>query len=269
MPLVHVNGTDLFYEDTGPGSTGETIVFSHGLLFSTLMWEPQMRHFRERYRCIAYDHRGQGRSAESTLFSIGMELVYDDALGVLDRLADGPVHFVGLSMGGFVGLRIAAREPARLRSLALFETSAEPEPSENVPKYILLAWLARVFGIRLVADRVEPILFGRTFRTDPARASERRFWRARLIENRRTIHRAVRGVTDRLGIVDEIGSIRVPTLVAVGDEDVATVPAKAERIHRAIAGSRFARIPGAGHSASIEQPTRVNALLDEFYASLS
>jgi pimeloyl-ACP methyl ester carboxylesterase len=269
MPLLHVNGTDLFYEDTGPGSTGETIVFSHGLLFSTLMWEAQMRHFRDRYRCIAYDHRGQGRSAESTLFSIGMELVYDDALGVLDKLVDGPVHFVGLSMGGFVGMRIAARQPARLRSLALFETSAEPEPAENIPKYTMLAWVARALGIGLVADRVEPIMFGKTFRTDPARASERRFWRERLIENRRTIHRAVRGVTDRLGILEEIASITVPTLVAVGDEDVATVPAKAERIHEAIPRSRFAKIPGAGHSASIEQPARVNALLEEFYESLT
>jgi pimeloyl-ACP methyl ester carboxylesterase len=268
MPLLHVNGTDLFYEDTGPGSTGETIVFSHGLLFSTLMWEAQMRHFRDRYRCIAYDHRGQGRSAESTLFSIGMEIVYDDALGVLDKLVEGPVHFVGLSMGGFVGMRIAARHPGRLRSLALFESSAEPEPTENIPKYTMLAWVARAFGIRLVADRVEPILFGKTFRTDPARAGERRFWRERLIENRRTIHRAVRGVTDRLGIIDEIGSITVPTLIAVGDEDVATVPAKAERIHQGIPGSRFATIPGAGHSSSIEQPQRVNALLEEFYASL-
>jgi pimeloyl-ACP methyl ester carboxylesterase len=233
------------------------------------MWEAQMRHFRDRYRCIAYDHRGQGRSAESTLFSIGMELVYDDALGVLDKLVDGPVHFVGLSMGGFVGMRIAARQPARLRSLALFETSAEPEPAENIPKYTMLAWVARALGIGLVADRVEPIMFGKTFRTDPARASERRFWRERLIENRRTIHRAVRGVTDRLGILEEIASITVPTLVAVGDEDVATVPAKAERIHEAIPRSRFAKIPGAGHSASIEQPARVNALLEEFYESLT
>jgi pimeloyl-ACP methyl ester carboxylesterase len=268
MPLIHVNGTDLFYEDTGPGSTGETIVFSHGLLFSSLAWESQTMHLRERYRCIAYDHRGQGRSAECDLDSIDMERVYDDAVSVIDQLVGGPVHFCGLSMGGFVGMRLAARKPRTVRSLMLLETSADPEPQENVPRYRLLANIARLFGVGVVADRVEKIMFSKTFLNDPSRESERAFWRARLLETRRSIHRAVRGVVERRGVYDELGQIEVPTLVLVGEEDVATVPAKAERIHAAIRGSRLIRIPGAGHSSAVEQPARVNAALDEFLQSL-
>ena len=78
-------------------------------------------------------------------------------------------------------------------------------------------------------------------------------WKARLSANRRDIWRAVNGVIEREGVYDELASITVPTLIVVGDEDVATVPAKAERIHAAIRGSTLVRIPGAGHSSSVER----------------
>src|ERR1700690_2721745 len=115
MPLLDVNETSLYYDDTGPGSTGETLVFSHGLLWNTSLFAPQIEAFRGRYRCIAWDHRGQGRSAPDHRNCIGMELVTQDAIALLERLAPGPVHFVGLSMGGFVAMRVAARRPELVR----------------------------------------------------------------------------------------------------------------------------------------------------------
>jgi 3-oxoadipate enol-lactonase len=75
-------------------------------------------------------------------------------------------------------------------------------------------------------------------------------------------------VIERRGVYDELGRISAPTLVMVGDQDVATVPAKAERIHAAIRGSRLAIIPGAGHSASVEEPAFVSAALVEYFASV-
>src|SRR5512141_257131 len=105
MAELEVNGTTLYYEDTGPGSTGETIVFSHGLLWSTVMFARQIEALRGRYRCIAWDHRGQGKSASDYRHCIGMELVTQDALALLDHLKLPPVHFAGLSMGGFVAMR--------------------------------------------------------------------------------------------------------------------------------------------------------------------
>ena len=101
--MIDVNGTRLYYEDTGPGSTGETIVFSHGLLWCTALFAPQIAALRDRYRCIAWDHRGQGQSAIDHRNCIGIELVTQDAIALLAGLGTGPVHFVGLSMGGFVG----------------------------------------------------------------------------------------------------------------------------------------------------------------------
>jgi 3-oxoadipate enol-lactonase len=123
VPTLDVNETTLYYEDTGPGSTGETIAFSHGLLWGTELFEPQIAALRERYRCIAWDHRGQGRSAADHRNTIDMELVWQDAVALLEKLAPGErVHFCGLSMGGFVAMRMGARRPDLVRSLLLLET---------------------------------------------------------------------------------------------------------------------------------------------------
>jgi len=62
MPMIGVNGTALYYEDTG--GSGAPIVFSHGVLWNNTLFAPQIAALKDRYRCIAYDHRGQGRSAD-------------------------------------------------------------------------------------------------------------------------------------------------------------------------------------------------------------
>lgn len=269
MPRISVNTTSLHYEDTGPSSTGETVIFSHGLLWDAEMFAAQVAHLKERYRVIAYDHRGQGRSADDAADSISMETVYADAVALIETLKLGPVHFAGLSMGGFVAMRLGARRPDLVRSLILMETSAEPEPAENVPKYRKLNFIARWFGLGLVAAKVMPIMFSRDFMSDPARAAERAHWRRKLTGNRRSIWRAVNGVIDRQGVIAELPRIACPVLVMVGEQDTATVPAKAERIHAAIPQSRLVRIAKAGHSSSVEQPAAVNAALDEFLGSLT
>ena len=267
MPYLTTNGVSFYYEDTG--GPGPALVFSHGLLMSSRMFAGQMMAFKERYRCVSYDHRGQGQSSDPGGRSHDMDTCFRDAVAVIEGLDARPCHFVGLSMGGFVGMRLAARRPDLLYSLSLLETSAESEAAENVPRYKMLAFVAGLFGTRFVADRVMPILFGRTFMGDPARAEERASWRAEIASRPRTIVRAVRGVIERAGVMDEIGSIRLPTLVAVGDEDTATPPPKARRIHEHIPGSRLARIGTAGHSSSIEQPAEVTRVLSDFLSTLS
>src|SRR5574337_1936977 len=160
MPEIELaDGARLYYEDTGPGSTGQTIAFSHGLLWNTTMFAPQIAALRGRYRCIAWDHRGQGKSSGDWREHIGMELVWQDAVQLLEKLAGGPVHFCGLSMGGFVAMRMAASRPDLVRSLILLETSSLPEPRENVPRYRMLNRVVRMLGYRVVRSRVAPIMF--------------------------------------------------------------------------------------------------------------
>jgi 3-oxoadipate enol-lactonase len=266
MPTVNANGVTLYYEAQGSGP--ETIVFAHGLLMSGRMFERQIAAFRDRYRCVAFDFRGQGRS-EIAASGYDMDTVSEDAAALIESLGCAPCHFVGLSMGGFVGMRLAIRRPELLRSLILVETSAEPEPAENVGRYRLLNLVARWFGLRLVAGRVMPILFGQKFLNDPEREDERARWRALLLANdRRGITRAVTGVIERDGVSASLDRIAVPTLVVVGDQDVATVPEKAERIAAAIGGARLVVIPGAGHSSTIEEPAAVNLAIAAFLDGL-
>ncbi len=262
MPRLAVNATELHYEDSG--GAGEVVLFSHGLLFDARLFDAQVEALRGRYRCVAYDHRGQGRSADDPRRSIDMETLTADALALVEALELAPVHFCGLSMGGFVGLRLAARRPELLRSLVLMGTSADAEPAANVPRYRALNLVARCFGLRLVAGRVMPILFARSFLSEPSLAEHVAEQRRRLVANRRSIWRAVNGVIERQGVAHELGRIRVPTLVLVGDDDVATVPAKAEALRDGIAGAELVRIPRAGHSAPVENPEAVTAALLSF-----
>lgn len=267
MPTIELNGTTLYYEDTGPGTTGETIVFSHGLLWGTELFAPQIAALRGRYRCIAWDHRGQGRSAADHRDAIGIELVWQDATLLLEALKVDRVHFCGLSMGGFVAMRMASRRPDLVRSLMLLETSADPEPIENLGRYRLLTRVVKLIGPRIVQSRVLPIMFGKTILTDRTRRDELARY-GELLSRRRDIWRAVNGVIDRAGIHDELSRIHVPTLVVVGDEDVATPPPKAERIVAGIKGASLAHIARAGHSSSVEEPAAVIAAMETFLRSL-
>ncbi len=265
MPIAELNGAKLYYDIRGSGP--ETVVFAHGLLWSGEMFAEQVAALEKDYRCVTFDFRGQGRSAV-TRDGYDMDTLAADAAALIESLHLGPCHVAGLSMGGFVAMRLAARRPDLVRSLILLETSAEAEPEENIPRYRVLNFVARWFGLGLVAGQVMPIMFGRKFLEDPKRQAERDRYRAALSANRRVgISRAVRGVIDRSAILPELNRIAAPTLVIVGDQDIATVPAKAERIRDAIRGAELVVIPGAGHSSTMEEPAAVTAAIRRFLAN--
>lgn len=165
MRLALDDGLSVHVEDTG--GPGPVVLFSHGLLWTTEMFRPQMDALRGRYRCVGWDHRGQGRSDVPPGRSVTIERCYEDAVQVIERLKLGPCHVVGLSMGGFVALRLAIRRPELVRSLVLLETSADPEPAENVPRYRRLNLVARWLGVRPIATKVLTIMVGKTSQTDP------------------------------------------------------------------------------------------------------
>ena len=262
MPHLQINGANLYYEEHGAAQ--ETIVFSHGLLWSGRMFHDQIAVLKDQYRCITFDFRGQGQS-QATQSGYGIESLYADAVELIEVLGCSPCHFVGLSMGGFIGLRVAIRRPELLKSLILIETSSDPEPKENISRYRMLNFVARWIGLRVVADRVMAIMFGQKFLNDPERATVKHEWQERMVANNRIgITRAVTGVITRDGVTDQLGQIETPTLIIVGDQDVATVPAKAERMHTGIPNSKLVVIPGAGHTSTVEEPVAVTAAMEEF-----
>lgn len=259
MAYLSCNQARIFYKESGAGN--ETIIFSHGLLFDHRLWDAQVAYFQDNYRCIAYDHRGQGLSEVTG--SEDMDTLYEDAAALIETLSKGKsVHFVGLSMGGFVGMRLAARKPHLLSSLTLLDTSADPEP--NKFKYQLLNTIFKLGGAPLVINKIIAILFGKSSLNDPSKREIIRFWNSTIQAYPSTISIAVEGVIQRQGIMNELLHITLPTLIAVGEEDVATMPVKSEEIHHAIKGSTLILIPGAGHSSCIEQPNSVNKIINDF-----
>ena len=168
---------------TGPRCTTRTagrarparpIVFSHGLLWGTELFAPQVAALRDRYRCIAWDHRGQGSSAgdRSPLHRHGAR-VAGRGVRCSRSSRPEPVHFVGLSMGGFVAMRMAARRPDLVRSLVLIESSVEPEP---LRERAALSHAHRgdraLVGPRPLRARIAPIMLGKSILADPARKAE-------------------------------------------------------------------------------------------------
>ncbi len=263
MASISINGCDIYYEDSG-GQDRPVVVLSHGLLWSTALFRAQVEGLRDRYRVICYDHRGQGRSSIQRGRSITIETCYHDAVALIETLDLGPCHFGGLSMGGFVAMRIATRRPDLLLSCALIETNADAETRANIRSYRRLNRVVRWLGIRPVANQVMPIMFGQSFMSDPTRAAERAHWRAQLVANRRSIYWAVNGVIERASVSHELQKIRTPTLIIGADEDVAITLEGSRRLHAAIPGSKLVVIRGAGHLSTVEAPRVVTSTLRDF-----
>jgi len=262
MPTIQTKGANLYYEEHGSGD--ETIVFAHGLLLNSNMFNGQIDALKNRYRCIAFDFRGQGKS-EVTRNGYDMETLTLDAVELIEKLNCGPCHFVGLSMGGFIGLRLAIQHPHLLRSLTIADSSADTEPKENVPKYNKLNFIARWFGLGLVINKVMPILFAKPFLTDTNRRELMKEWKKVIVSNHRIgITKAVKGVITRRGVMDELHKINTPTLILVGEMDTATTPEKSEKMQAMIKNAELKIIPNAGHSSTIEESEAINEAMENF-----
>ena len=263
MPTFQRGHTTIAYTDTGApeGKPDAPVVFfAHGLLFSGRMFEPQIEHLRADFRCVAIDFRGQGNSPRA-LGGYDMDTLTVDVAELLRHLQIPVVNFVGLSMGGFVGIRLAARYPESVHTLTLMDTAATAEEPANRTKYKTLAKVYRLTGVRPLRTRDAPIMLAPE-NVDAPWVEE---WISRLDRNDRAgMIKAIESVADRDPCEDEAVRIIAPTLIMVGAEDAATPPAKSRRLGELIATTRFHEIPGAGHSATLERPDEVNAILSAF-----
>ncbi|MBW1598055.1 alpha/beta fold hydrolase [Streptomyces sp. JJ38] len=270
MPTIKSSGTTISYLDTGAPAgrpEAQTILFGHGLLFSGWVFHPQIAALRRRYRCVAIDWRGQG-DTPATPGGYDMDTLTDDAVALIRALGVAPVHWVGLSMGGFVGQRLAARHGELVRSLTLLDTSAGPERRWLAGKSKMLALAQLLVGIRPLLGTLRPLLFGPAFLADPAGKATLDAWAARLQRSGRTaLRKATLGVANRAPVDTEITGITVPTLVVVGADDEATPLTEAQRIAELVDGARLEVVADCGHTSPLEQPEVITNLLAEFLAA--
>lgn len=262
METIRVNGIELAYCERGTGS--ETIVFSHSYLVDHRHFEAQIEALSKRYRVIAYDHRDHGESGRVER-SYNLDDLVADAAALIGSLDAAPCHFVGLSTGGFVGLRLALRSPTLLRSLVLMATSAEREPTFNRLKYEAMFGALRAFGFGPLMGSVMGLMFSPATRADPSRRDEMNLWRERMRANdREALIRFGRAIFARTDLTADLHQIRTPTLVITGADDRPQPPARGERIASGIPGARLAVIPNAGHLSTIDAPDAVTEVLARF-----
>ncbi len=264
MPYIEIRGAKYYYEEHGRGD--ETIVFSHGFLMDGDMFRYQVEKLKDRYRVITFDWRGQGRS-EATPDGYDMDELYLDAVEFLKRMGceEKPCHWVGLSMGGFIGMRIAARQPGLLKSLILAETSAEAETFLKKIKWGLMAILFKLIGPKAVEKGIVKVLFGKKILEDPSR----RHIIDEYIEkwyklDRDASYKMAWAIFNRKSVVDELKNIRIPVLIIVGDQDIARTVEEARRLKELIPHAKLVIIEGAGHSSALEEPEAFTHAILEF-----
>ena len=267
MPTILVNGVNLFYKESGNGP--ETIVFSHGFLMDHSMFDPQRAVFEKQYRVIAYDHRAQGQS-EDIGRGYDMSTIADDAALLIRALKADPCHFAGLSMGGFVGMRLAAHHPELIRTLTLMNTTATKEKLLNRIKYAFLAQMVKIFSPAPFTPIAVKELFGQTTRRSAERRPMLEQWTGKLRARPRNIARSLSAVMNRREFrADEMAAIQCPTLIITGEEDTAQPPPNSASLVAGIRGARHVNIPGAGHSSSLETPDAVIKAMQELLQSIS
>lgn len=262
--LIETKVGRLFVDVRGEG---ESIVLWPSLLTDGGMWRFQVPALAERWRVVTVDPPGHGRSG-LVRRPFTLEDCADAVVTILDTLGIERAHFAGLSWGGMVGMRLALRDPARLRSLALVDTNADRESRRKVPSYRAMMMIARIFGagVPRLLDRIEPLYFTARTRRD----------RRDLVHDFRE-HVASRDpvslghcldavIFDRVDIRDRIASIRLPTLVLVGAEDVATPILRSRDIASRIDGAKLVVIAGAAHLSALEAPDAVTEELVRFFS---
>ncbi|MEU4482650.1 3-oxoadipate enol-lactonase [Micromonospora sp. NPDC023966] len=219
------------------------------------MWEPQVAALAERFRVIRYDHLGHGRSAVPA-GPYTIDLLGREVLRLLDELGLPRVHYAGLSLGGMVGMWLAAHAPDRLRRLAVLCTSASLGPPES---WQARAATVRAGGLAAIADVVVARWFTPTFAA--ARPNLVDGYRALLAATPPAGYAACCEAIAVMDLRSDLDKVEAPTLVIAGAEDRAAPVDHAREIVARIPHARLAVVAQAAHLANVEQPEQVSRLL--------
>lgn len=258
MPSARVDGLDIYYEDTG--GSGPALLFSHGFLMDREMWAPQVAALRGRYRCIAWDQRGFGHTGPvDRPFSYWDSA--RDALGLLKHLNVATATFIGLSQGGFLAMRAALLEPARVKALVLMSTRAGLDTAETIGNFKNLRQEWSTNGAANVAPMLGEILIGKE------RANPQPWFAKWARMGKQALAYPIDALTDRDDLTQRLSELRCPSLVIHGDADIAIDIAHGEALAKGLPnGQGFVRVAGAGHAPNLTHPDLVNPPLTEFLA---
>jgi len=260
---AQIAGGELSYDVRG---SGPALLLLHAFPLSLAMWEPQLEALAARATVVRFDCRGFGASPAGDGL-LTMERIADDGAQLIEHLGLGSAVVCGLSMGGYAAFAFVRRHASRLRGLVLADTRAGADTEETRANRARLAERVRQEGSAAAADALLPGLVGKT--THAERPELRARVRAMILANTpRGIADALAGLAARADSAPTLREVKVPTLVACGEEDTLTPLAESEALVRGIAGSRLATIPQAGHLANMENAKAFNTAVTGFLAQL-
>jgi pimeloyl-ACP methyl ester carboxylesterase len=242
-PVEHVR-------DSGPRD-GQAVLMLHSLFFDGSMFDAVIAELPAEYRFIRPDFRGQGDFGD-TPTAPTMDVLFEDAVTLLEQRCDGPAHLVGSSMGAYVALRVAARRPDLLASCTLLGATADAETRVAVFRDLETAVRQSEPDI---ASRIERIMFGDAFLGDQTRAATRLHWLQKFASRGPGVADALRGVYSRPSMLDELADIPMPLLLVAGELDRAKRPADMAAIADHVPGSRLVVLGSSGHTPVVEEPS--------------
>jgi len=244
---------------------GQAVVLSHSILTSSAMWRGQVDVLtRLGLFVVGVDTRGHGDSV-ATPAPYSMSMLVNDALTVLDALGIARAHFVGLSLGGMIGLGLGIGHADRLLSLVVCDARADSPDSFRAPWPERIE-IARYQGCAALAAPTVERWFGREFiDTHP---EEVRSIAEMIASTSVTGFVGSAQALMQLDYIDAVDAIDTPLTLVVGENDGA-LPAVMRDLHRRCTGSAFELIPNAGHLPNVEQPDAFNAVLLRHFGRLS
>ncbi len=254
-----MNDCDIFYESFG---SGPALVLLHGFPLDRTIWRPQAEELSKKYLVVTPDLRGHGLS-EATKGVYSMDLLARDVKGLLDHLKLGPIVLGGLSMGGYVAFAFYRLFKERVHGMILADTKAEADTPEARARREEQALSVLRNGSGEIAGQLIGRMFTeKTFRANPVLTEKVR----RMMESTSPVGvaGALRGMAERPDSTPLLASIKVPTLVIVGEEDPITPVSDARRMEGMIPGSELVVVPGAAHLTSLEKPDEVTGAIRRF-----
>ena len=257
------DGTVIYYETWG---RGEPLLLLSGLATDLRIWACQRLAFGRRFRCIAVDNRGSGRSGKPD-GPYSLEQMAADAVAVLDAEGISRAHVLGHSMGSYIAQVMAVQHPDRLRSLTLAGTACR---HVSWRMELLERWqeTARDHGVHAWARRAFPYLLGpRTAWTLGLFINM--LWPIILQQPRHAFDGQIEALLSAPD--DQCGRLReveAPTLIVCGGRDTLTTPADGAEVAALISDSRLVTLKGAGHGLMLEAAPDFNAAVLDFLTAV-
>ena len=235
---------------------GQPVLFANSLGTDLRLWDAVIPHLSEGLRIIRYDKRGHGLS-ECPPAPYSMDDLVADAEGVIEALGLAPVIFIGLSIGGMIGQRLAAKRPDLVKALVLSNTAARMgEPA---------MWHDRMTAIRKGGvSSLETAILDRWFGADFRRSDDARLWGAMLSRTPTEGYLGCCAAISETDLTDETATLRLPTLAIAGSQDGASPPELVKATAALIPGANLQVIEGAGHLPCVEAPATFGSILKRF-----